>query len=57
MGYRVPSFHGVGDLLKAIIKAAKGMNMCKEGNTVITLRANKEEGQDHSNIMEILEVE
>lgn len=57
IGYRIPSFQGIDNLLKTIIKAAKSMGLCEEGHTVITLRAQKAEGQDHSNIMEICEIE
>lgn len=57
IGYRIPSFQGIDNLLKTIIKAAKSMSLCEEGHTVITLRAQKAEGQDHSNIMEICEIE
>lgn len=57
IGYKVPSFQGVEEILKIIIKAARSMNLCSSGNTVITLRSKSEEGQDHSNIMEIFEIE
>jgi pyruvate kinase len=71
IGYKVPSFQGAKSWMMTIIKAAKSMNLWKEGNTVITLRANKEEAKRYniknsrisedellySNMMEIIEIE
>lgn len=57
IGYKIPSFQGTDNLLQLIIKTAKDMGLCKQGNKVVTIHGSNEETPDESNILKILDIE
>ena len=57
IGYKIPSFQGTDNLLQLVIKTAKDMKLCKQGNKVVTLHGADEDMPDESNIMKILDIE
>lgn len=56
-GYKIPSYQGTDNVLQLVIKTAKDMNLCKQGNKVITIHGTQEETPDESNILKILDIE
>lgn len=57
IGYKIPSFQGTDNLLQLVIKTAKDMGLCKQGNKVVTIHGSNEETPDESNILKILDIE
>lgn len=57
IGYKIPSFQGTDNLLQLVIKTAKDMGLCKQGNKVVTIHGSQEETPDESNILKILDIE
>lgn len=57
VGFKIPSFQGTDNLIQLVIKAAKDMGLCKQGNKVVTIHGSQEETPDESNIMKILDIE
>jgi len=57
IGYKIPSFQGTDGLIQLVIKTAKEMNLCRQGNKVIVLHGSNEETPDESNILKILDIE
>ena len=57
IGYKIPSYQGTDNLLQLVIKQAKDMGLCKQGNKVITIHGTNEESPDESNILKILDIE
>lgn len=57
VGFKIPSYQGTENLLQLVIKTAKDMRLCKQGNKVITIHGSAEETPDESNIMKILDIE
>lgn len=57
IGYKIPSFQGTDNLIQLVIKQAKEMNLCKQGNKVVTIHGTAEETPDESNIMKIIDIE
>lgn len=43
--------------MQLVIKQAKEMGLCKQGNKVITIHGTNEESPDESNILKILDIE
>jgi uncharacterized membrane protein YebE (DUF533 family) len=51
IGYLIPSFQGVDNLIRAIIGAAKSQGLCDIGHKVIAIHGSNEESPDESNIL------
>ncbi len=57
IGYKIPSFQGTDNLIQLVIRTAKDMGLCRQGNKVITIHGTQEETPDESNILKILDIE
>jgi len=57
IGYKVPTFQDVDNVIQFIISEAKNMGLTKTGSKVVVIHGTNEETPDESNIMKILDIE
>lgn len=57
LGFKIPSYQGQDNLIQLVIKTAKEMGLCKQGNKVASITGNQEETPDESNILRIHDIE
>lgn len=57
IGFKVPTFQDVENVIQFIITEAKNMKLTKTGSKVVVIHGTNEETPDESNIMKILDIE
>lgn len=57
IGFKVPTFQDVDNVIQFIISEAKNMGLTKTGSKVCVIHGTNEETPDESNIMKILDIE
>ena len=57
IGFKIPTFQDVDNVINHIITEAKNMKLTKTGSKVVVIHGTNEETQDESNIMKILDIE
>jgi pyruvate kinase len=57
LGFKIPSLQGQDGLLQFIIKKAKDMRLCRQGNKIISIQGSDEDTPQESNVMKIVDIE